>query len=89
MVDVSIIESGGTYYSVKSSLKEVSEDRYNFSILYVYEISGSPNGHSYQKKKTVFDSAEDGKFSQQRHKQLFKDITTYIGQKYHIKYLLV
>lgn len=89
MIDVSIVKSGSTNYAVKSFLKKIGEDRYNFKILYVYEIDGAPDIHTFRKKKTIYDSSEDSSFNTTTRKQLFKDITTYIGQKYRISYLVI
>lgn len=87
MIDVSVIQSGGATYAVKSSLKEAEGGAFAFRVLYVYEVERVAG--SYQKRRTLFDAADGGKFNQLAYGQLFRDIAESVGRKYRIATLVV
>jgi len=90
MIDVSIIKSNNCLYSVKSMIKEIDKGKYLFKIIFIYEIE-SPSYNTYIKKKTIYDENEsdEKKFNHNAYKELFKDITSFIGKKYYATSLVV
>lgn len=82
MIDVSLIQSRGKTFSVKTRLEPRSDRVASMKILYVFEAVGSANGQTYVKKKTVFDSEDGDKFNIPQNKDLFEAIVKHVAEKY-------
>ena len=90
MVDISIIKANNKTYSVKTSLVEVNDDAIRIKILHVYEVKMLNSGTSFQKIKTVYDSAVDGEvFPKDKYSVIYGELMRKLSTKYRYGKMLM